>query len=360
MRLIRVVPGRALPRGAERPRAGAVLSRDIVVGGERWAKGRRLSAADLARLAGPDAGAAHGPGPSLEPITLLVLEPGELHEDEAAQRLAASVAGPNLITRGPAESRVDLLAAADGVLHVRVRELELLDRIDPLEVFTALDGSVVREGQLVASVKVAPHVVAAATVEAGQRLAGSGRRPLVWVAPFLPLPVAVVVKESLRAADRERFERSVRAKVESLGSRLVALAYVPDRTAEVTAALAAVTRGRGAARVVLTAGGRSTDPSDPFFEAISALGGRLVRHGVPAHPGSMLWLARVGRAAVLGLPTCGAYSRATAADLLLPRLLTGEPPSRRTVSRLGHGGILTREMRFRFPAYARELDAPEG
>jgi len=86
----------------------------------------------------------------------------------------------------------------------------------------------------------------------------------------------------------------------------------------------------------------------------------VVRHGAPAHPGSMLWLARIGRTAVMGLPTCGAYSKATAADLLLPRLLTGEPPTLRTVSHLGHGGVLTREMRFRFPAYARELEAPDG
>jgi hypothetical protein len=74
----------------------------------------------------------------------------------------------------------------------------------------------------------------------------------------------------------------------------------------------------------------------------------------------MLWLGRIGRAAVLGLPTCGAYSKATAADLLLPRLLSGEAASARTVAKLGHGGILTRDQRFRFPAYARELDAPEG
>jgi hypothetical protein len=30
------------------------------------------------------------------------------------------------------------------------------------------------------------------------------------------------------------------------------------------------------------------------------------------------------------------------------------------VSHLGHGGVLTREMRFRFPPYSRELDAPDG
>jgi molybdopterin biosynthesis enzyme len=112
--------------------------------------------------------------------------------------------------------------------------------------------------------------------------------------------------------------------------------------------------------LVLTAGGASTDPEDPFFVALHALGGRVVRQGVPAHPGSMLWLGRAGRTALVGLPTCGAYSRATAADLLIPRLLAGEPPTAATVAKLGHGGVLSREMRFRFPAYALELEAPEG
>jgi hypothetical protein len=74
----------------------------------------------------------------------------------------------------------------------------------------------------------------------------------------------------------------------------------------------------------------------------------------------MLWLARIGATDVLGLPTCGAYSKATAADLILPRLLTGERVSRGLVAGLGHGGVLGRSMRFRFPGYARELDAPDG
>ena len=45
-------------------------------------------------------------------------------------------------------------------------------------------------------------------------------------------------------------------------------------------------------------------------------------------------------------------------DKILVR--SGEPPTLRTVSSLGHGGVLTREMRFRFPTYARELEAPDG
>ncbi|MFI5291616.1 MAG: molybdopterin-binding protein, partial [Candidatus Limnocylindrales bacterium] len=329
--------------------------RDLVVDGSRWSKGRQLTADDLQILARPGT-----ISPAIETLTVIIPGPDDLHEDAAALRLAAAVAGPGLTMRGPNESRIDLLAAAAGVVHVRPRELELLNRIDPLEVFTALDGSIVEAGQLVASVKVAPHVVEAVLVDQGTRLARFGKRPIVWLAPFLPMRVGVVVKESLRASDRDRFERSARQKIESLGSTVATIAYVPDRVGPVEAALASVTRGHYRSAVVLTAGGRSTDPTDPFFVAIERLGGRVVRHGVPAHPGSMLWLARVGGTAILGLPTCGAYSKATAADLLLPRLLTGEPPTLQTVSRLGHGGILTRSMRFRFPPYARELDAPDG
>jgi hypothetical protein len=349
VRLERLTPGRRPPPAL----AGSVLARDIVVGGQRWTKGRRLSDADLAAWAAE-------PSLGVGPVTVIVLQDGDLHEDDAALRLADAVAGRGLTRRGPTQSRVDLIAEHDGVLHVRAAALERLNRLDPLEVFTRLDGSIVAAGDLVASVKVAPHVVEGSVVAAGARIAGDGRRPLVRVAPFRPMRVAVVVKESLRAGDRPRFESSVRDKVESLGSEVSAIEYVVDADAPVQTALAGRTRGRGRADVILTAGGRSTDPSDPFFVAIDALGGRVLRHGVPAHPGSMLWLARIGRTAILGLPTCGAYSKATAADLLLPRLLTGEPPSLRTVSHLGHGGVLTREMRFRFPPYARELEAPDG
>jgi Probable molybdopterin binding domain len=347
VRVERVTPGKRAPARL----AGSVLARDLSIGGARWAKGRRLSQDDLLALAAADPDS---------PVSVLVPDSNELHEDDAARRLAAAVAGPGLVVRGPAQSRIDLLAEAAGVANVRVAELERLNRIDPLEVFTVFDGQVVEAGELVGSVKIAPHLVDAAIVDEGARLADFGGRPLVWVAPFIASRVAVVVKETVRATARGRFETSVRAKVEGLGSEIVAIDYVEDDAEVVEAALAGYVRGPDAVDLILTAGAASTDPLDACFAAIAALGGRMVRRGVPAHPGSMLWLARIGRTAILGLPTCGAYSKATAVDLLLPRLLSGEPASERTVAKLGHGGILTRSQRFRFPAYARDLDAPDG
>jgi molybdopterin biosynthesis enzyme len=363
MRPIRIVPGEPAPVDA----LGSVLVRDISVDGARWAKGRRLSDGDLARLADGRAAVDLGArgrsprDPSLRDdpgIVVLALDEGDVHEDEAALRLGEAVAGAGVELRGPAESRVDLLASAPGVLHVRVDRVERIDRIDPLQVFTAYDGQTVAGGDLVASVKIGPHAVAGEVLDRALLAVRSGPA-VVRVAPFLERKVAAVVREAVRPVARERFERGIEARVGSLGSILTGISYATD-AAGLVAHLARLTHGPGRVDLVLTAGAASTDPTDAFFVAIEGLGGRVIRHGVPAHPGSMVWLARIGRTDLLGLPTCGAYSRATAADLLLPRLLTGERASNRMAASLGHGGVLTRAMRFRFPPYARELEAPEG
>lgn len=348
MRISRLRPGRT-PRASL---AGAVLARDVVVDGERWSKGRRLSVEDLASFAAASADGGRD-------VTVLVPGPGDLHEDEAALQLAAAVAGSGLTIGRPAESRVDLRAAIDGVLRVNVEALERLNRIDPLELFTTFDGRIVSSGDLVASVKVAPLVVPERVVRRG--LATATRAgSIVSIAPFLARHVGVVVSEALGRLARDRFEATIRSKIESLGSEVVAVDYVEADPTELGERFRRLAVGPDAVDLVLTAGAGSGDPLDPVFLGLRGAGGRIVRRGVPAHPGSMLWLGRIGGVPVLGLPTCGAYSKATAADLLIPRLLAGEPATSATVARLGHGGVLTRDQRFRFPRYARELDAPEG
>jgi molybdopterin biosynthesis enzyme len=345
VRLARISPGRA-------PRAdlvGAVLARDLTVAGLRMPKGSRLTADQLALI---------GAGPVGGSVTVLLPDPWEVHEDEAALRLAAAVKGsdPGLELHGPAQSRVDLVATVAGIVEIRLPALERLNGLDPLEVFTVFDGQAVEPGDLVASAKVMPHVVAEAVLLAGETIARRGG-PLVRVRAYRDLCIGVVVKGEITASARRRFELAVAAKAKGLGCRLGPIAYVADADSPVAQALGGLLApGPGRCHLVLTAGSASTDPTDPFFVAIAGAGGTVVRRGVPSHPGSVLWLAAVDGVPIVGLPSCGAYSMATAADLLLARLVAGQPATAKTVARLAHGGILGRSHRFRFPPYARTMD----
>jgi molybdenum cofactor cytidylyltransferase len=133
---------------------GAVLLGPVRLPDASFAKGTRLDPVAARRLT--DAAAA---GSITEPVRLGWPDPGDLHEDEAAADLARAVAGEGVDLRPPRQSRLDLTARWDGVLHVRAVGLARVNAIDPLEVFTLFHGQAVTVGQTVASVKVAPHLV---------------------------------------------------------------------------------------------------------------------------------------------------------------------------------------------------------
>jgi hypothetical protein len=357
MRARRLTPSDLAARSPDEL-AGAVLLGPARLAGAALRKGARLDPATAGRLI-----AAARAGELSEPVRVALLEPGDLHEDEAAERLARAAAGAGLALEAPRQSRLDLVARWDGVVHVQVESLRRLNTLDPLEVFTLYHGQAVAAGEVVASVKVAPHVVPNALVRAGEAVAREAP-PLVDVRPYVPLEVAAIAEEALSGGAFERFEAGVRLKVEALGSRFVGTTVVgnPDPGAaehDAREALERLVRDRGVL-VVLVGGVSAGDPLSPFFAALESLGGRVLRRGVPAHPGSMIWLAELDGSRLLGLPQCGMFSMATAADLVLPRLLTGEALTAVDLADLAHGGVLGREMRFRFPDYARDLQAPEG
>ena len=112
--------------------------------------------------------------------------------------------------------------------------------------------------------------------------------------------------------------------------------------------------------LILTAGAASTDPLDAVLRGDRGprRAGRPARR---AGPSGFDALARPDRPD--GDPRAADVRRLLEGDRRRPA--AAAPAVRRaglgaTVARLGHGGILTRSQRFRFPAYARELDAPDG
>src|SRR4026208_2034962 len=62
-------------------------------------------------------------------LYVMELEKDELHEEDAARRLARAAAGPNLKFSGPSEGRINLVAALPGLLKV---DADLLYRFNSL------------------------------------------------------------------------------------------------------------------------------------------------------------------------------------------------------------------------------------
>jgi molybdopterin biosynthesis enzyme len=172
------------------------------------------------------------------------------------------------------------------------------------------------------------------------------------VRPFRPARIAAVVQERLDERALVRFRQVLGEKVAWFGASLVDVRTAPPEAEAVAAALEEVVRQR--AELIVMAGTRAMDPLDPAFMALDRLGAPLERYGVPAHPGSLLWLARLGAVPIVGMPACGLFSQATTFDLVLPRLLAGQEVSGDSLADLGHGGLLTKDLAFRFPPYRSE------
>jgi len=148
---------------------------------------------------------------------------------------------------------------------------------------------------------------------------------------------------------RARFEAALKQKVEWFGGRLLPIQYAGGSPRVVADTLTALRRD--GAEVLIVAGASALDPLDPVFGGLTLLGARMERHGAPAHPGSLLWLALWDGKPVLGMPTCGMFSQATTFDLALPQILAGERVDNHSLAEMGHGGLLSRDMAYRFPPY---------
>src|SRR5919202_2524549 len=321
--------------------AGKIICHDVRGAGRRGGvlfKGNVLTAEDVQRLSGLPPQELH----------LVALEPGDVKEDEAARRIARAVAGPGVRLKGPHQSRYGLVAAHRGVLRVKADVLQRINCVEYVSVYTWYDGQVVDESNEVGAAKVTPLAVSGATVREVEGIARE-HAPVVDVAAFKPHTVGMVVSEQLDARARTRFEESIRNRLAWFGSTLLDVRYVDPDGAEVAAAIRELLAA--GATLILTGGGNAIDPADPMLGALNELDLPLEKHGVPAHPGSMLWVAYHGETPVLGLPSCGMYSRATAMDIVLPQLLAGRRLRREQLAAYGHGGHLTRSMEFRFAPY---------
>jgi molybdenum cofactor cytidylyltransferase len=313
---------------------GRVLVHDL---GPDLRKGTVLSPAHLERVR--QSGEVH----------VVELEPGDLHEDVAAKRLAAALSGPNLEAQLPVQSQSRLIAQRRGLVRVRAELVDAINALGFMSVFTLMDGQAVAEGEEVAGCKVTPVAVPGSLIEDAERIARE-QGPVIELLPFRPLRTFVVVTERLKPKARDLFRAAVTAKLGWYGAEVMALREVA-RTAD---AVAGAYREAAAmtAELILFAGASAIDPLDPAYAELTDAGGQLLHLGAPMHPGSMLWLARLNGAAVVGVASCAGFGRSSSLDLLLPFVFAYGRADAKDLLRLGHGGLIESGAGRRFPPYS--------
>jgi molybdenum cofactor cytidylyltransferase len=347
---LEVLPG-ATVDGPSTPWAGAVLCRDVLdeSGHPILTKGTVLSLDHERVLRAAHPGELH----------LLRLDEGDVGEDAAAVCIAAAVAGPGTEARPPVESQVRVVAAGRGMVAVDVDALAAVNAIDGVTVFTVPDGLHVDAGRTLAGVKITALAIDEVSLERAVRAAGSARggAGLLSVRPFLPLRVAAIVRQQLTEDARARFERSLGLRSAWFGGSIEPVRYIDDDADRVRLALV---EAAASADLVLAVGVASVDPLDVTWQSLLAAGATSIRRGLPMHPGSSYWIAELGGRPVIGVASCGMFSRRSALDLLIARLHAGLPLDAAYLASLGHGGLLGKEAAWRIPPYEAALgDDPD-
>ena len=265
--------------------------------------------------------------------------PGMVHEDDAAERLAALCVNEHIEKSGPPrEGKIELAAACDGLFRIRSRALFDVDMIEGVTVVVRHGDTPVRAGDKLAGVRVTPLVIEEERLRAAE--AAAGGTPLLELLPWRLRTAAVVStgSEVRKGLIRDTFTPVVREKLAAYGMEILEVVYPGDGVEEIAAAVREM-RATGA-DLILCTGGMSVDPDDDTPGGIRAAGAEIVTYGVPVLPGAMFLLGSFDDGTpVCGLPGCVMSAPATVFDLVLPRLIAGARIERRDLVALAEGGL---------------------
>ncbi len=271
------------------------------------------------------------------------LEPDDVEENEAARRVAQAAVGASVRLRGAATGRINVLAAALGVFRIDAKRLAELNRSEGITLASMEAHSVVRPGQVVATVKVIPYAIPSKSIAEVEAI-GARPTPLLWVDALEPKQVGLVLSGSPSLEERlnESFSPLVE-RVEALGSTIASRHFVTleDETGE--SALVKVLERLRAERsdLILLAGETAImDRHDITPRAVERAGGTVVSVGAPVDPGNLLMLAYLEDIPILGAPGCARSRKTNVVDWVLPRLLAGDRLIRQDIVSLGSGGLL--------------------
>jgi molybdenum cofactor synthesis domain-containing protein len=271
---------------------------------------------------------------------LYVLDPsdGEIHEDEAAVRIAKAICGEHLAWSDPREGKIQIRCEINGLLKIDVEGLKNINMLSDISVATFKSGMPCKKGQTVAAARLIPLFTSQEKMEEIERLAmRSG--PVIKVLPYQRKLIGLVVtgSEVYEGLIEDGSDAFVVKKFEEYGCELVRKIIVSDDAEQISHAIR--TLKDAGCDLILTTGGLSVDPDDVTLKGVRSAGAEIVSYGTPVQPGSMFLNARIGDGPILGLPACVFCNQRTVYDIVLPRVLAGEEITAEDIAGMGHGGL---------------------
>ncbi len=283
-----------------------------------------------------------------EHVFIMDLDDGQVHEEEAAFRIARAVTGPGLVQSNPKEGRVNLTAAFAGLLKINVAALDAINSLGEIIVATMHTNTVCKEGARVASMRIIPLYIQEEKL-AGMKRITRDSQPVISVLPMKLNRIGVIAtgNEVFKGRIQDEFSGVMRRKIEALGCRVHEHTLVPDDTDLIAQTILAL-QAKGC-EVILCCSGMSVDPDDVTPEGIRKSGAEVRFYGLPVVSGAMLLYAKLGDTHILGVPACAMHAPNTAFDKLFPIILTGEEPSFQETRKLGHGGLCLKCEKCAYP-----------
>ena len=271
--------------------------------------------------------------------TVFVWEPsaGEIHEEDAALRMAAMAPVAGAHYEGPSEGKMLLFADERGLFRVDTALLREINFIGDITICSLRDHYPVEPGARLASMRIVPLVTQETQVLRAEELC-RGKR-LFDIRPYQSKRLGVIItgSEIYTGRIKDKFEPVIRAKMRRYPCEILGVTVCDDDLDMIVSA-AERHLAAGADFLIFT-GGMSVDPDDLTPTAIRRLGADIVTHGVPSQPGNMTLIAYLGDVPVMGVPGAAISLPTTMLDVLLPQIFTGDRSTKEQLIGLGDGGL---------------------
>ena len=310
---------------------GAILAHTLRLPERVLRKGSALDAAAVAALRA--AGYAE--------VVAARLEPGDVGENEAADRLADALASPDMRRSRAATGRVNLIAETAGLFVVDAERIDRLNSAhESLTVGTLPNHTPVAPRDMVATIKVVPFSVPGAVLAQVEAMARSGP-PAFRLHSFRALKAGLVLTElrGLKEKVAENTIAATAARVAGLGGSLLPPLRCPHAEEPIADSLESLL-AQGADLVMVAGASAVVDRRDVGPMGIVRAGGEIRHFGMPVDPGNLICIGRIGAVPALVLPGCAGSPRPNGIDFVLQRLYAGLDVGPGEVMRMGVGGLL--------------------